>query len=162
MTDQERQELLDDEHLKLLRIAYFVAGGSDTLFGLFPLLYVAMGLALIFGSFPSSGRPNEPGLPFVGAILVLFGSAVSLFFGIGAGLKFAAARAIGARRSRTLCFVAGAVSCMSMPWGTVLGVLTFIVLGRTSVREKFKPGAGTLLTPPEGLSSSPFSSPEGT
>jgi hypothetical protein len=146
MTDQERQQILDEEHLRLLRIGYLVAGGIDAVLALFPLIYVAMGLFFALGGLPTTGSPNEPNPAFIGAFFVLFGGAMSLFFAIGAGFKFAASRAIGRRRSWALCLVAAAVSCISIPWGTVLGVFTFMVLGRASVMAQF--GSGEVMLPP--------------
>ena len=160
MTYQERQQLLDEEHLKLLRVGYFVAAGIDCVFAVFPLIYVAMGVALALGGIPSSGRPNEPNLAFVGVFLTLIGCAVSLFFAIAAVLKFKTGRAIGKRQSRTLCLVVAAISCVSIPWGTLLGVLTFIVLSRTSVTAMFKSGGEVVPTSPETFNCSVSSSDE--
>jgi hypothetical protein len=42
-----------------------------------------------------------------------------------------------ARKSRTLCLVAAAISCLEIPYGTLLGVFTLIVLDRASVRNEF-------------------------
>jgi hypothetical protein len=160
MTEHERQQLLDEEHLRLLRIGYLVGGGIDAAFALFPLIYVAMGLLIAFGSFPISERPSDLNPAFMGLFMTLFGCALSLFLAVSAGFKFAASRAIRQRRSRTLCMVAGAVSCLSFPWGTVLGVFTFMVLGRASVAAKFASGSGMLSPPPVTLSSDAFRSEE--
>src|SRR5579864_515766 len=43
------------------------------------------------------------------------------------------------RRSRTFYLVLAAISCLEMPYGTVLGVFTFIVLGRDSIARQFEP-----------------------
>ena len=43
-----------------------------------------------------------------------------------------------ARRERyTFCLVVAGVECMFMPFGTVLGVFTIIVLSRPSVKDLF-------------------------
>ena len=47
---------------------------------------------------------------------------------------------LGQRRSHTLCLVAAALSCVFMPFGTLLGVCTFVVLLRPSVAPLFKGG----------------------
>jgi hypothetical protein len=59
-----------------------------------------------------------------------------------AGVSFAvclvqAGRALMQRRRYTFCLVIGGLSCILMPFGTVLGVFTILVLVRPSVRELF-------------------------
>ena len=53
-----------------------------------------------------------------------------------------------ARRQRYVyCLVMAALACMLMPFGTILGVFTIIVLMRESVREMFdqpSPAAGSV------------------
>jgi hypothetical protein len=48
-----------------------------------------------------------------------------------------AGRAIRRRENYTFCVIVAALSCMLMPFGTVLGVLTIVVLMRPSVKEMF-------------------------
>ena len=40
-------------------------------------------------------------------------------------------------RSRTFCIIVAALMCLSIPFGTILGVFTLIVLSRPSVRQLF-------------------------
>jgi hypothetical protein len=54
MTDQERQNILDEEHPKLLRIGYIVAVVTDLFMALVPLIYVAIGITLAAASVPLS------------------------------------------------------------------------------------------------------------
>jgi hypothetical protein len=48
-----------------------------------------------------------------------------------------AGRRLASQRSYTFCLVMAALACMFMPFGTVLGVLTIIVLMRPSVKSLF-------------------------
>src|SRR5258706_15979885 len=52
-------------------------------------------------------------------------------------LKLLTAQAIGKRKWKGLIFVTAAISCLGVPWGTALGVLTFLVLTRPSVASRF-------------------------
>jgi hypothetical protein len=54
-------------------------------------------------------------------------------------LKLLTAQYIKRRRSRAFCMVVAAISCLEIPYGTLLGVFTFLVLGRNSVRGLFEP-----------------------
>ena len=51
--------------------------------------------------------------------------------------KFLAASRIRQRRSRMFCLVVAGISCLGIPYGTILGVCSFIVLGRDSVAAQF-------------------------
>jgi hypothetical protein len=71
-----------------------------------------------------------------------------------------AARALGRRRGRLLCQIAAAVSCLQMPWGVLLGVFTFMVLNRESVKQLFEPGPSQLMPAPARASVSLFDDEE--
>jgi nitrogen fixation/metabolism regulation signal transduction histidine kinase len=92
----------------------------------------------------------------IGGFFVVFGVAISLFFAVQAVLQFLTARALGQRRSRLLCHVAAAVSCLQMPWGVLLAVFTFMVLNRESVKQLFEPGRSQLMPAPARTSVSLF------
>jgi hypothetical protein len=58
-----------------------------------------------------------------------------------AAAKFRVAWCIKHRKSRTFCIVIAAVGCLEIPYGTLLGVFSFFVLGRDSVAHLFTPSA---------------------
>jgi hypothetical protein len=136
MDEPTRQSILDEEHLRLLRIGYFIQGGITVFFSMFGVLYVFMGMLVSSMPIPNTDGAGPPPR-FVGVIFALFGSVFLVAGAIFAVLQFLAAQGLGRRRSRTLCLVAAAVSCVFFPYGTVLGVFTFMVLGRPSVRSLF-------------------------
>lgn len=145
MTSQEKQTILDEEHLKLLRIGYLVAGAADLFFALFPLIYVALGIAMAAGGVPRSTRPDEPNIALIGMFFVVFGLVISFFCAARAVLNFTTARALGQRRSRLLCQIAAGALCLQMPWGVLLGVFTFLTLSRDSVKQLFEPVPAQLM-----------------
>lgn len=154
MNETERQQVVDEEHLKLLRVGFIVSGVMDVLFAFFPLIYVLFGI-FIAASVPAP-RPGEPNPALFGIIFVVIGLLVSGFFALQGGLKLFSARAIARREHRTLCYVAAGLSCLSVPWGTVLGVLAFMVLTRETVGAKFDRGPEQLAPPPQRSASSLF------
>ena len=128
---------VDEEHLRLLRVGYFIAGGVSALGAIFCLLYIGMGFMLAAMA-RGGGRGADEMLP-AAVFMAAFGGVFFLVLVGAAVLKFLAAWALRVRRSRALPFVAAAVSLFSIPWGTALGVLTFVVLSRPSVAERFGP-----------------------
>ena len=66
MTDQEKQSILDEEHLRLLRLGYIIIGVADLFFALFPLMYVVLGIGMAASGTQIPTRPGEPSLAFLG------------------------------------------------------------------------------------------------
>ena len=122
----------DLEHLKLLSIFHYVVAGATALFALFPLLHVAFGVAMV------SGRMDaDLDAQLVGWFFIAFASVA-----IAVGLTLAvcillAGRSLAQRKKRTFCMVVGGLECLLMPYGTVLGVFTLIVLMRPSMPGLF-------------------------
>jgi hypothetical protein len=134
--DPALQAVKDDEHLRLLRIFYFIMAAKTGVFVIVGLCYVAFALFFLV---PLHRAPPGAGpMPFmVPGIFGLFGLAFAGFFAVGAVLQLLTALRLKERRSRTLCLVTAGLTCMEMPYGTALGVFTFIVLDRPSVRRQF-------------------------
>jgi ABC-type transport system involved in multi-copper enzyme maturation permease subunit len=141
MSDETlRQAIIDEEHLKLLSIGYLVSAGVAALFSLFGLLYVIMGVTMGIIFSEAAKKANESSPPaFIGWVFGIVGIVIFLLLIAMALLKFQTARCIKRRRSRAFCMVVGAISCLEIPYGTLLGVFTFLVLGRNSVKGLFEP-----------------------
>jgi uncharacterized BrkB/YihY/UPF0761 family membrane protein len=141
MTDETfRQAIVDEEHLKLLSIGYLISAGVAALFSLLGLLYVFMGVMMTTTFTEASKKANQSPPPaFIGWIFGIIGFVIFLLLIAVALLKFRAARCINRRQSRAFCMVVAAISCLEIPYGTVLGVFTFLVLGRNSAKGLFEP-----------------------
>ena len=128
----------DTEHLRLLAIFHYVVAGLATLFSLFPLLYTTIGGVFIFAARHGTPKPGEELPPeFLGWIFVALGSVLFL-----AGLALAvcvliAGRCLSRRRRYTFALIIACIECLFIPFGTILGVFTIIVLSRASVRGLF-------------------------
>ncbi len=123
----------DESHLKLLSVFYYVFAALGAL----ALLMVAGLGALVFATVGRDGHGSAAfGSSDVAVLVVvlLLSAALSL---AGAILQFMTAQRLRQRRGRGLCQFTAAITCLSFPLGTALGVFTFIVLGRPSVRAAF-------------------------
>ena len=128
----------DDDHLQLLTIFHYVLAGVTTLFSLFPIVHVTIGLALVSGEFGGAANSGEVP-PAVGWLFVIMG-ATAIVLGLSLALVIAmAGRSLQLRRRRVFCLVVAGLMCMMVPLGTVLGVFTIVVLMRESVRTLFDP-----------------------
>jgi hypothetical protein len=152
MTEEfTRQSIIDDEHLRLLSLGYMISAATTAFFSLFGLMYVFMGIfisAVGWHQNPTvavASRSGQAPPAFIGWFLTAMGIA---FFVVATGLaaaKLQTAFWIKRRKSRTLCMVVAGISCLGIPYGTALGVLTFMVLGRDSVTRLFEGVAQTEL-----------------
>ena len=126
----------DIDHLRLLAIFHFVAGGILAVLSFIPLIHVTVGIAILSGAFDDMDGGSAPPA-FMGWMFVIFPSMFIL-----GGLTMSTCMALAGRRLRLqtgymFCLVVAAIECTFMPFGTVLGVFTIIVLMRPSVRELF-------------------------
>ena len=127
----------DLEHLRLLGLVYYILAASAGI----GTLVTAIWFAFAGTTFPQVSMNSAVGglfaRPLMGAIL---GSAGVLALAAGLGwalLAYFAGRNLGAHRARVFCMVIAALTCLSFPWGTALGVCTLIVLNRRPVKVLF-------------------------
>jgi hypothetical protein len=139
MEEDERQAVIDGEHLRILSICYLVSAAITAFFSLFGLVYAFIGVFLMSAG-DRLAQSNQPPPPFVGLLFGLLGFGFFTAMIVLAILKFIVAKRLKERRSRALCLVVAAVSCLGIPFGTVLGVFTFLVLSRPSIERSFDAG----------------------
>ena len=136
----DEQPIIDAEHLRALRIAYFVYAGAAAFIACFGLFYVLLGT--FFQSIMAAMPADPEADAFSGMFFVLFGVIFFLVAGTIAALRFFAARCLQKRTHLVFCQVVAAISCLDMPYGTALGIVSFTILSRPSVSALFgrKPG----------------------
>jgi len=125
----------EQKQIDLLAVFHFVVGGITALMACMPFMHVFVGLMMMSGDFfgeEGGAPPPGFGLIFVvmGSFCIIAGWAIAIGI-VSAGFK------LKARRNRLYCMVVAGIECMFMPFGTVLGVFTLILLNRDSVRAVF-------------------------
>lgn len=128
----------DNQHLRLLAIFHYVVGGLTALLACFPLIHVALGLAMVFAPRSFANKPGDEPPAFAGWLFAGMGSAFFL-----AGITLAvciilAGRFLARRKRYWFVFVLACLQCAVFPFGTVLGVFTIVVLSRESVKAQFR------------------------
>jgi hypothetical protein len=128
----------DKEHLQLLAIFHYVVAGLAALFSFFPLLYTTVGAIFIFAARHGTAKPGEDLPPeFLGWIFAVLGS---LLFLIGIAMAICiliTGRSLALCKHYSFAVVMACIECLFIPFGTILGVFTIIVLSRESVRGLF-------------------------
>jgi hypothetical protein len=132
-----RQSILDEEHLRLLSFGYWISAGVTAVCSVFGLFYVLMGAFFGFAMSQVPVKPGQEPPAGIGLFFALIGAVVFAACVALVILKARTALCLKNRRSRVFCMVTGGISCLFMPWGTVLGVCTLLVLQRPSVIALF-------------------------
>ncbi len=128
----------DAEHLRLLSIFHYVVAGVAGFCSFFPLLYTVLGFVFVALSHRPPTNPTQEvppaalGWAFVGLGIFLFLLGVTF-----ALVLVLAGRSLSRRKGYWFAFVVACIECIFIPFGTILGVFTIIVLSRESVRELF-------------------------
>jgi uncharacterized membrane protein len=136
------QDARDEDHLRLLEIGFYISGVLTALrflwFGIIAVFFAFGGLAAILANAHGSQSPaNGPPPAFVLFFLaIIFGTMILLTL-VFAALEIYAGVCLKNRRHPVLIQIVAAFYCLSIPWGTALGVFTFMVLNRPSVKPLF-------------------------
>jgi hypothetical protein len=127
----------DKEHVDLLGIFHYVVAGIAALFSCFPLMHLFMGIMVMTVGFDESQNHSGPAPWIFGLFFVVFAS-VAILMGLAFAICIAfAGKYLRKRVKYMFCLVMAGIECMFMPFGTVLGVFTIIVLQRPGVKLLF-------------------------
>jgi len=152
----------DAQHLKLLPTFHYVVAGITAAIACFPTIHLAIGVAILTGrSSHKSGDPVAEEL--MGWMFTVAAGVMIVVMWSLAIVIFCAGRSLQKRRRRLFCLIVAGLECMMMPFGTVLGVFTMVVLMRPSVCRLFE-GEGSSAGPADwhsfrqtaGVSRSPY------
>ena len=138
----------DLEHLRLLKLGFYLLAGTAGFVSLFSLVYVAIGGIIASGAMPVQPGQDAAAARTVGAVFLAVGIAIFLVGLTGAFLTYLVARSLDRPRRRTFCIVMAGLWCLSIPFGTALGVCAILVLNRPSVQALFDQHGAPVVNPP--------------
>lgn len=127
----------DRDHLRLLAIFHYIFAAL----GICGLGFIALHYTMMTGVMAMEGAKNSATPPpeaIMDVIIWVYVAMAAMFF-IGMVLNVLAAQFLKARRNRTYCMVVAGLNVLQVPFGTLLGVFTLLVLARDSVRQAFEP-----------------------
>ena len=127
----------DTEQLNLLAIFHYVVGGLAALFSFFPLFYSVIGGFLLYAAEHPGPSNQEPPPAFLGWVFIVLGA---VFFLAGVTIAICiliAGRCLSRRKSYSFALVMACIECLFVPFGTILGIFTIVVLSRESVKALF-------------------------
>ena len=136
----DKQRIIDQEHLRLLALFHYVSGGLTVAFSSLFIVHT------LFFSFVASHPEwvadhrlqHIAELPFnlMRMLAFVMGSMVALGVAFGV-VQILSGRFIARRRYRGISLAVAIVNLVMIPYGTLLGVFTLLVLARESVRALY-------------------------
>ncbi len=130
------------KYLQYLSIGHYVLGGLVALFGCFPMIHLVVGIGITTAGLTSQSQLQAAPFEFIGPFFIIIACALIGMFWTVAALVIATGRFLSQRKNHLFCLVVGFVECMIFaPIGTVLGVLTIIVLIDDATKASFGAGA---------------------
>lgn len=127
--------------LKALSIGHYIQGGIMAFYSLVALAYGAF-VATIVTKVGAAGQQQLP--DGILAILSIVFSAVLFASALYTLCIFLAARWLGRRQHILFIQIVSGLNCLFIPYGTVLGVFTLVVLARPQAKLLFSgPAAET-------------------
>ena len=131
----QQQQATDLSHLKTLSIFYWIFAGLS-FFGICGGgLYIFLGIAMM--SAPADADMDPEAAKAIGGGMIGMGVFVVLLTIVAGLLNAMVASSLRTQRRYMLCMIWAALTCLSIPLGTILGVFTLVVLNRPSVKTMF-------------------------
>ena len=122
----------DREHLNVLAILHFTMGVVTLGMLVALLLFVNTFYSLFLPQMHLDPKADTRAL--VSKLLVLYQVLFGIYYGVSCALNVTSGFCLWKRKARLFSLVVAGINCLQIPIGTGIGVFTFIVLMRDSVR----------------------------
>jgi hypothetical protein len=127
-----------EEHLRLLSIFHYGCAGMVALCACFPIFHLILGLLIVINPRSLFGEAKDQPPALFGWFFALFSAAIMMAGWTFAALLAWAGRCLQKRKRYLFCLVMACVVCFFMPFGTVLGIFTIIVLVNPAAKALFE------------------------
>jgi hypothetical protein len=124
----------DEKHLAQLSLGFKIYAGINAFFSCIPFIHLFIGIMMVTGRLDNGANPPPAAFGWffivLASVFIIGGWALSI-------CNFYAGRFLKEHRNYTFCFVMSCINCAMMPFGTVLGIFSILVLMRDSVKNIF-------------------------
>ena len=136
MAPEERQQVIDTEHLRLLELFHYISGAITIAFSCLFLVQLAFMLSITW-AMPQFDKHGAPIPPFpIAAFAIILGLLTCLGIALGV-MQIVSGRCIAHHKRRLLSIIVAVPLALMMPFGTILAVMTWLVLTRASVQTMY-------------------------
>jgi len=125
----------DAENLKLLSAFYYVLAGLLAALACWQIIHVSIGIGILAELGPFGD--GEAHVDLIGSMLVILGLFCIIFDSALVALLVTAGNCLRNCTRRVFCLVVACLSCAMIPLGTILGVLSIVLLCKPSVKALF-------------------------
>jgi hypothetical protein len=139
--DERKRDIIDEEHLRLLSLFHYIKGALTVGFSLFGILYFLFISSLFNMIGRIEGRSHYYAQEFpheIFSYLMFFMWILILLFLTFGVLQIFSGYYIKNKRARMFSFIIGIIHLIEIPYGTILGIMTILVLSRSSVEDKYR------------------------
>lgn len=130
-------EQRDREHLRLLSLFHYVVAAIVALVSMFPVIHLMVGIGMVTGSINDPTAPREM-FDMMGWFFITMAGLIIVLGLTLAVCMVIAGRCLASQTHYTFCLIVAALECLYMPFGTILGIFSIIVLSRSSVKQLFE------------------------
>ena len=136
--DSDVRAVIDAEHLRLLSIFHFVSAGLAFV-GVASSSFYLLIFQTVFAN-PDFWAKSQQGPPPAELVTMFrwFIGVFAVWFLVSAVANLLSGLFMRSRRHRTFSMVVAGLNCLHIPLGTILGIFTFVVLGRESVLRLYE------------------------
>jgi hypothetical protein len=127
----------DDRNLGVLSVLNYVYAGLIGMAGLFFTLYIVMGAFMVGAGALDGTKGGAAGGAAIGGFFIVFGGIFVLIASIFAALHIVSGRYLAKRKGHTFITVVACLSLLSMPFGTLLGIFTLILISKPHIKATF-------------------------
>jgi formate-dependent nitrite reductase membrane component NrfD len=134
-----RDEIIDAEQLRLLSIGHHIVGGLAVAFSslfIFHFMFI-FSMSMHPQMFPGASAQQKP----PEGVMQVFAVGLGMFILAGwiyGALVIYAGRCVKRRVARNFTMVMACLNTLMVPFGTVLGVFTLLVLSRQTVKRLYQ------------------------
>ena len=135
----------DEDHINILAVCYWVFGALGIFTSIGAGLYMAF-LATMMQQMSNevgAAAGDIPELEMLGnlpGVILGLGVLLVVLGVVGAIMKIITGFLLKKRKAYTFCLITAGLTSLSLPFGTIIGVFTFVVLMRKQVARAFRTG----------------------
>ena len=136
---QIKEATINEEHLRQLSLFHYLNAGITALISSMFLIYMGFGTLMLLNPHGfTNATTDASSVGTTGWVFFLIGLIPLVIGWSYSALNVAAGRFIRLRKRRNLCLFVSGLNVLNAPFGSILGISTFLVLSKPQVQSLFQ------------------------